>query len=73
MRWRDDMSSENVDERKEEEGKSVFSQMEEKKWDQAQIKIRQWMKRRTDSSLLLDQLTNSNMKLTVTFSLPLLY
>lgn len=73
MRWRDDMSSENVDERKEEEGKSVFSQMEEKKWDQAQIKIRQWMKRRTDSSLLLDQLTNSNMKLTVTFSLTLLY
>lgn len=62
------MSSENVDERKEEEGKSVFSQMEEKKWDQAQIKIRQWMKRRTDSSLLLDQLTNSNMKLTDLFT-----
>lgn len=67
------MSSENVDERKEQEGKSFFSQMEEKKWDQAQINVRQWMKRRTDSSLLLDQLTNSNMKLTVTFSLPLLY
>lgn len=42
------MSSENVDERKEQEGKSVFSQMEEKKWDEAQIKIRQWMKTRTD-------------------------
>lgn len=46
------MSSENVDERKKEEQKSVLSQMEEKKWDQTQIKIRQWKKRRRRTGLL---------------------
>lgn len=46
------MSSENLDERKKEEQKSVLSQMEEKKWDQTQIKIRQWKKRRRRTGML---------------------